>query len=49
MAKNYIVVVKNVFKSKDEETLREEYNSRWIELINRYERDKNRLLTKEQS
>lgn len=40
MDKNYISTVKNVFKSKDEETLKVEYNRLWIELINQFEKNK---------
>ncbi len=43
---NYTSNVKNVFKSKNEEELREAYNQKWIKLINQFERNKSILLNK---
>ncbi len=46
MPKGYTIVVENIFKNEDEEIRKQEFNKRWIELINRCERDKSRLLSK---
>lgn len=39
MAKNKIVC-KNIFKNTKKEKLKEEFNKKWIELINEYEKNK---------
>lgn len=40
MAERIQVACTNVFKSGDEATLKDQFNLRWIELINRMEKNK---------
>lgn len=40
MANNTQVICKNVFKNDNKETFTKEFNLKWIELINRYEKNK---------
>lgn len=39
------VICKNVFKSHNGETLKKEFNDRWIELINQFEKNKGRIVS----
>ena len=40
MANNAQVICKNVFKNNNRDTFTKEFNLKWIELINRYEKNK---------
>lgn len=40
MAKEIQTICKNVFKSGNEKTFREEFTKKWIELINQAEKNK---------
>lgn len=40
MANNTQVICKNVFKNDNKETFTKEFHLKWIELINRYEKNK---------
>lgn len=44
MAKETIIVCKNVFKNTEIERIAKEYNLRWVRLINEYE--KNNIMNK---
>ena len=45
MANNTQVICKNVFKNDNKETFTKEFNLKWIELINRYEKNKGMTMT----
>lgn len=40
MAKGTQIICKNIFRSSNETAFRKEYTQKWIELINRLEKDK---------
>ena len=43
MSKETQIVCKNIFKNADKETIKAEYNKKWIKLINLLEKQKDNI------